>query len=207
VPEVPESIVVIESTANMADETGEFRVRWDEAEKGTSPYAPFFSPWHEEPTYRSETPFEGEPDEYEQWLMDDLGLTKEQLQWRRRKIAGDFAGDVIRFKQEFPATPAEAFQSPEGKVYPILNPIRHDLSHDPRQLQAAGYTFYRAIDWGGVDPFVCLWVAHKPGDPGLTIDRSVCKNTWREHARLSLVGSWQAGGPGQPIPATPCGTV
>jgi len=46
---------------------------------------------------------------------------------------------------------------------------------------------YRAIDFGAVDPFVCLWACVVPGDPaGLTIDPS-CAHTIREMLAYSYV--------------------
>lgn len=177
VPEVPNSIVIIESTANMADATGEYRERWDNAVAGLSPYVSFFSPWYEEPSYRIEQPELPESlGEYLAWLREEFDLDDGQLAWYHNKLHGDFNGDHLRMKQEYPTTPEEAFQSPEGRIFPIADEKRHK-----RVIEiTAEHEVFRALDWGGVDPFVCLWVAHTPGPPGFTVDIAACPNTWRE---------------------------
>lgn len=180
VPQVPDSIIVIESTANMRDVSGEFRERWIAAKAGLSPYLPFFSPWHDEPSYSTRLHQVVDKTDYEKWLQSQFKLTENQLQWRRDKIAGDFNGDEVLFRQEFPATEEEAFQSPEGLVFPTLCERNNNVHYSPDWLVENGFAFYRAIDFGGSDPFVCLWVAHRPGTPALTIDKAECPNTWRE---------------------------
>lgn len=182
VPAVPESLVVIESTANMIDSSGEFERRWRAAESGRSTFAPLFSPWFEDASYRVDGDWPGPVDEYERWLVDEFGLDAGQLQWRRNKIAGDFAGQTIWFMQEYPATPEESFQKPTGLVFPMLDERVHDRSI-PEDLRRRAQ-IWRGIDFGATDPFVCLWVAHFPDEPaGLTVDRKACPNTWRELTR------------------------
>jgi len=180
VPENPNSIIIIESTANMLDLTGEFKQRWEIAENGEGNYLAFFSPWFEDTGYRLTGVELDEKTDYENWLIETFHLDDGQLAWRRRQIAGNFRGDEIYFKQEFPATPEEAFQMPTGKVYPMLIRDKHDRSLELPVLIDSGYDLYRGLDWGGVDPFVCLWVAHKRGEPGFSVDVRACPNTWRE---------------------------
>lgn len=189
VPTDPYSLVVIESTANMVDTSGQFREYWNAASKGDGPYVAFFSPWFEDPRYAVDAEL-GELDAEERSLVERFGLTPAQLAWRRAKIAGDFAGDVRYFRQEYPATPEEAFQSPSGLIYPMLRTTRHGWAASAADLVDAGYTLYRAFDWGDADALVCLWIAHKPGPPGLTVNIAECPNTWRE-----LTGyAWAANG-------------
>lgn len=49
VPDDPDTLVVIESTANGHNH---FKDDWDAAEQGLSGYLPIFTPWFEEPAYR-----------------------------------------------------------------------------------------------------------------------------------------------------------
>lgn len=180
VPENPNSIIIIESTANMLDLTGEFKLRWEIAEGGEGGYKAFFSPWFEDPTNRLVGAEVEKKTDYESWLVETFDLDDEQVAWRRKQIAGPFRKDDVYFKQEFPATPEEAFQMPTGKIYPMLAKDKHDRNLELGTLIDSGYNLYRGIDWGGVDPFVCLWIAHKTGEPGFSVHVKACPNTWRE---------------------------
>lgn len=118
VPEEPGTGVFVESTANGM--TGKFREIWVGAVDGSNGYVPFFSAWFESDEYRETAPadFVRTPDE-EKLVKQfaDQGLTSDdQLYWRRRKIAQNGEG---LFKQEYPATPDEAFLS-TGR--PVFNP-------------------------------------------------------------------------------------
>lgn len=112
VPDVPDTAVFVESTAQGM--TGKFRDLWVNAEQ--MGYVRFFSSWFETDEYRSpvDGTFERTPEEEE--LADKFGLDSEQLYWRRKKIAEKGVG---LFKQEYPATPDEAFLS-TGR--PVFNP-------------------------------------------------------------------------------------
>jgi hypothetical protein len=114
VPEEPGTAVFVESTANGM--TGKFRELWVGAVDGSNGYVPFFSAWFESDEYREPAPadFVATPDEEK--LRKQFGLHNDQLYWRRRKIAQNGEG---LFKQEYPATPDEAFLS-TGR--PVFNP-------------------------------------------------------------------------------------
>jgi hypothetical protein len=192
VPEDPNTIIVIESTASMRDVSGEFKSRWDAAQHQESSYVPFFSPWVEDRAYSIRGATLDEPTEYEQSLLDKgavmvgaqgavrVKVKPEQAAWWRRKLLGDFAGDEIYAKQEYPSTPEEAFQMATGKVYPMLDRDKHHRSIRVDKLMGAQYTLYRGLDFGAVDPFVCLFIAHLPGEPGFSVDIDACPETWRE---------------------------
>lgn len=114
VPDDANSIVIIESTANGFDE---FKERWDKAVSGESEYIPVFCAWHELEEYKKEVP-EGFTLTGEEASLKALyDLTDEQLYWRRTKIATTFNGDVEQFKQEYPASPEEAFISTGNCVF------------------------------------------------------------------------------------------
>jgi len=126
VPDDPESLIVLESTANGLNE---FNDIWVDAEEGRNDYLAFFWPWWKEDEYRrpflnelererfavgdSTNPYaEEEPD-----LVTNFGLGLEQLNWRRYVIANKCGGDLRIFHQEFPSTPEEAFISTGKKVF------------------------------------------------------------------------------------------
>jgi hypothetical protein len=180
VPESPLSIIVIESTANMSDRSGEFERRYKAASKGANEFVPVFIPWFWEPLYRLKGKELTEFDEDEKSLIEQHELDDDQLRWRRGKIATSYNGDVNRFRQEYPSTSEEAFQLARGRIFPMLNVAKHGYSATVEQLTMGGYQFFRGIDFGGSDPFVCAWIAHKPGPPGLTIDIAACPDGWRE---------------------------
>jgi hypothetical protein len=65
VPDVPESMVVIESTARGDNY---FKELWDAAEDGRLNYEPLFIPWFEHPDYVRPFSNDRERDEFEQSL-------------------------------------------------------------------------------------------------------------------------------------------
>lgn len=106
VPDSAGTEIILESTANGVG--GEFHERWQQAERGEGDYIAVFVPWFWQDEYRK-APGPGftlTPDETE--YRDAHGLDNEQMAWRRSKIAE--LKDETLFKQEYPATAAEAFQ-------------------------------------------------------------------------------------------------
>lgn len=106
VPDDPNTMVVIESTANGYDH---FKELWDGAVSGENAWIPVFLPWYLEKGYRKAVPPGTEWTEEEEALRRDFGLDDEQLQWRRWCIKTNCGGSVEKFRQEYPNTPAEAF--------------------------------------------------------------------------------------------------
>ena len=105
VPSEPGSEVIIESTANGMG--GEFHGRWQQAEAGIGDYQAIFVPWYWQDEYRR--PAVGfVADAEEEAYQTAYGLDDEQMAWRRAKLAE--LKDPLLFKQEYPATAAEAFQ-------------------------------------------------------------------------------------------------
>lgn len=146
VPETPESLVVLESTACGVG--GEFHDRYWQAvqqlreePEDYSGYLPIFLPWYIFPEYATEIPepllYKGrlrliktEP-YYEQETISFLQskgirLTDEQVYWRRGKIKNACGGDLSLFKQEYPATAKEAFQSTGKMIFPPLLLDQHE---------------------------------------------------------------------------------
>lgn len=143
---LPGTEIFLESTANGP--RGEFYKRWQKAVKGEGDYIAVFLPWFWDTGYvracepgfmLSDSAEEGELSEVEVARM--YKLSPEQMRWRRAKI--DELGSIRKFKQEYPCTPAEAFQSAEQRSF--IDPLciaraRH------RVVQSAGPLII------GVDP-------------------------------------------------------
>jgi len=106
VPDLPGTEIVLESTANGVG--GEFHERWQQAETGTGDYIAVFIPWFWQEEYRRAVPQGFQLDQEETEYMEAHGLDIGQMAWRRNKIAE--LKDPLLFKQEYPATAAEAFQ-------------------------------------------------------------------------------------------------
>ena len=112
VPNIPESMVIIESTANGFDY---FKELWDKAVAEENDFYPLFVGWNELKEYQmTYTGFELTEDEIE--LQTVYNLTLEQLTWRRWCIKNNCGGDIDKFKQEYPICPDEAFLS-TGQCY------------------------------------------------------------------------------------------
>ena len=107
--------IFLESTANGPGNF--FHAQWQLAERGESDYIAVFLPWYwqNEYTLPCDDDFELTQDEFQLLnLFKKDGLTAEHLNWRRMKT-GELStsgedGDW-RFKQEYPFTAAEAFQT------------------------------------------------------------------------------------------------
>jgi hypothetical protein len=147
VPPANNSEVILESTANGP--SGEFYERWQKAIAGRGEYIAIFVPWFWSSEYRRddlvEDGFElndqaddGELSEVE--YMEMFGLDLAQMAWRRDKI--EELGPKL-FKQEYPATSEEAFQT--ANIDSFISPA-HVLRARKRQNNPAGPLIF------GVDP-------------------------------------------------------
>jgi hypothetical protein len=137
VPKRPETIVVLESTANGFNH---FHDRWQRANEGAEDpetgglYVPLFFGWQDNPLNAMPFPspearsrFEdtiGDPagggDPEEQWLVEAFGVTLEQLRWRRITRDEECGGDIEFFHQEHPATPEQAFIGSGNPVFAAI---------------------------------------------------------------------------------------
>ena len=106
VPEEPGTEVILESTANGVGNF--FHKKWRDAEQAVSDYIAIFVPWFWQEEYRKSVSADFSMDSEETEYAELYGLTPEQMMWRRNKIVE--LKDPILFKQEYPATAAEAFQ-------------------------------------------------------------------------------------------------
>jgi len=132
--------VVIESTAN--GDSGEFYRRWALASKHHDKYPedmncfiPIFFSWMDNPEYAMEIPSIralGPLDEEEQVLVDDHGASPEQLWWRRYIIEQEYAGDVVKFHQNYPSCVAGDTRVSTAKgLIPIRKITQDELDGTP----------------------------------------------------------------------------
>lgn len=141
VPDAPGTMIWLESTAHGI--RNEFRDEWVNAVEGRSSYVPFFFAWFEFPDYALDLAEmdevrakqiglaggilgmdwwrdfpEGSEDEED--VLRGIGVSEEQLAWRRFTLMDICNGDLDFFHQEFPATPEQAFLS-SGR--PFIPPV------------------------------------------------------------------------------------
>lgn len=100
--------------------------QWQKAESGDSDFITIFVPWYWQDEYKKSAvgvEFDSEERDYQQ----AYGLTDEQLAWRKAKIVE--LNDPTLFKQEYPATAAEAFQV--SGLDPLIKPelVIHARKH------------------------------------------------------------------------------
>ena len=199
VPDDPDTLVVLESTANGSNL---FKDLWDDAVEGRSDFVAHFWAWHQHAEYT--LPFandaerenfrvgEGPFGEDEPRLIELFNLTKEQLHWRRWTIANKLAGKLDRFRAEYPSTPEDAFISTGRQVFDqnLVQGVLIDveLNWDPRQpseerpgpklmkLQA-GTTQVREGRLGRIEvPKDPLWVPRQKLELGVDADWKI----WEE---------------------------
>lgn len=119
VPSLPDTMIVVESTANGPDNW--FAKEWNRAVAGKSDKTPVFVPWHEIEIYRSPLSAEQrralprQMDDYELRLMAD-GVSLEAIAWyhnKRREYSSH-----AEMMAEFPSSPEEAFATSAVSPFP-----------------------------------------------------------------------------------------
>ena len=129
VPNTPESMIIIESTANGYEY---FKEMWDRAVAGKSDFYPLFIGWNELKEYSMPyTGFKLTKEEVD--LQEQYNLTLEQLTWRRWCIENNCSGDINQFKQEYPICPEEAFLS-TGNCYFNKENIINRINNVPNPI-------------------------------------------------------------------------
>src|SRR6266566_2750453 len=151
VPNEPATEIVLESTANGVGNF--FHKKWREAETGRSEYIAIFVPWYWQDEYRlpADPGFKLDPEESEYSAL--YGLDPGQMAWRRAKI--EELGDPLLFKQEYPATAAEAFQMSGHDSYlaPMLVAKARKATHAPAGPLVIGFD----PAWKGRDRHSMAW--------------------------------------------------
>ena len=118
VPKTDFSCIAIESTANGV--CNFFHEQWEAAVNGDSDYQALFFPWHRHPEYCgsaigiSSTVTNLDDDER---ALARMGVSADRLAWRRDTIRNECDGDLLKFNQEYPTTPDEAFVSTGQNVF------------------------------------------------------------------------------------------
>jgi hypothetical protein len=128
VPDEPGTEAILESTANGIGNF--FHQTWREAESGQNEYIAIFCPWWWKKKYRRLVTPDFRLDDEETEYAALFGLDNEQMAWRRAKI-GELK-DPILFKQEYPATAAEAFQlsGHDSYILPALVAAARKATHE-----------------------------------------------------------------------------
>jgi hypothetical protein len=106
VPNEDGTEVILESTANGIGNF--YHQNWLAAERGEGDFIAIFVPWFWQEEYRRDVPAGFDLTEEERTYAELYGLDNGQMAWRRNKISE--LKDPALFKQEYPATAAEAFQ-------------------------------------------------------------------------------------------------
>jgi hypothetical protein len=156
VPDEPNTFVCLESTANGVG--GYFYDMWYAAVNGENDFTPIFFPWFSEPNYSVPFVSDEEKEQFidyvnsvridesgktihtDEWLLiEQFGVTYEQLNWRKKTIANKCGGDLDRFHQEYPATPEEAFIASGRPVFNTKSLKEYEIACVPPILQGDMY--------------------------------------------------------------------
>ncbi len=116
VPEEDRTEIILESTANGIG--GLFYSMCKAAERGDSEYQVIFLPWYWHDTYRKAAPKDWKTPEKFREYGELYGLEPDQIYWayaKNRELAQSISADpddiCWKFRQEYPATAEEAFQT------------------------------------------------------------------------------------------------
>lgn len=157
VPNLPDTMIIIESTANGYEK---FKELWDQAVNGENDFVPLFVAWYELPEYQM--PYSGFTLTKEEEKIKALyNLTNEQLEWRRWCIRNNCQGDIDQFKQEYPSNPEEAFLSTGNCIFE-KEAIIERLRHIPKPIKQ-GYFIYNEAEARINNITDIKWVNDKKG--------------------------------------------
>ena len=171
VPNLPDTMIIIESTANGFEK---FRELWEQAVNGESDFIPLFVAWHEMPEYSM--PYSGfKLTEEEEQLKELYNLTNDQLEWRRWCIRNNCQNNIDQFKQEYPSNPEEAFISTGSCIFD-KDAVINRLRYVPKPIKQ-GYFVYNEenarrnimsdIKWVS-DKEGCIKLYRMPNTPAFT---------------------------------------
>lgn len=165
IPDNPNTMIFLESTANGLGGDGEYFYNLvQSALAKKTDFELIFLPWYLMPEYSlpmssegEKTQFENELNDYERNIKQRHQLTLEQLNWRRWAIQNKCNGDIEKFKQEYPITIDEAFIASSKTVIPkeLIEQQRPMLNEPIRTWE--GVTIYQNLVWNhyytlGADP-------------------------------------------------------
>ena len=125
VPDLPNTLVAIETTANGENQFSKFW--WDicrDSETGSTDWVPIFLSWKDHAEYSKTFFTDGEVQSFtssmteeENMIMKTHGLTLEQMNWRRSTIKNKCGNNIEKFRQEYPLTAEEAFVTSGKRVF------------------------------------------------------------------------------------------
>lgn len=173
VPDEDGTEVILESTANGIGNL--FHQKWQDAERGIGDYIAIFVPWFWQDEYRREVPDGFMLDDEEQAYAAAHGLDLAQMSWRRNKIAQ--LKDPALFRQEYPATAAEAFQ----------------MSGDDSFIKPALFAAARARTCEPSGPLVMGFDPARFGDDGCALARRRGRKLFPVERRYQLTTMEAAG--------------
>lgn len=167
VPDTPESMVIIEGTANGTG--GWFHDQYWKAKNGKSGFTAIFLCWKDHDKHRLKVAdaafFQTTLTPYERRIMSAHGLDLEQIAWRRWAIDNKCGGDAEKFKQEYPLTDTEAFLTSGRCRFDVerLNAIR---TNEPlRGILTVDETYSgKSLHFSPKsDGYIDLWKRPQPG--------------------------------------------
>ena len=163
VPMTDDSLIVMESTANGFNY---FYNLWQDAVNGRNDYTPIFFPWYVDPSYSRK--YDGFTlTKYEEDIKNRFDLSLEQLQWRRWCIANNCGGDELKFRQEYPITPEEAFITSGTSIFNSEIILEH--MKNLKEPIKVGYFHYR---YDGLTISNITWVDDPSGYIKIYKDRT-----------------------------------
>lgn len=136
-PDLPDTMWILESTANGMVGKGEmFFNLWNASVRGESDLEPVFIAWWKMPKYRRKPGIpQDDWDKEERMLVEQFDLDGEQLAWRRRAIMTKCRGSIDTFKQEYPASPEEAFIASGQPAFDVMTILEQRPNIVPAKLR------------------------------------------------------------------------
>lgn len=115
VPEIPRTVIIMESTAKRFGDY--WHETWLSSEKENAMFKGYFFNWLNHPRYRTQPGLTLEQLTAEEIkLVKNFSIDGEQLHWRRRKV-NSMNDNMDKFRAEYPLTPDEAFSYSGGNVF------------------------------------------------------------------------------------------
>lgn len=151
--------IFFETTAN--GEGNFYHEEWQKAVLGASSMTPRFFPWFDHKEYRLPADRNMILDVDETKLVQRFGVTREQLAWRRWKMAQPGMG--VKFDQEYPDTAESAFLLSGKRFFGEFRDIGQRDAHVVTPFDIPdNWRPFASVDWGYGDAF--SWHLHYATD-------------------------------------------
>lgn len=176
VPDIPESAVILETTANGTG--NEFHALWNAAIAGEVGFEPHFVEWMRDPECSLPFPNINAREEFLASLDNDLrermlhyNLSAEQINWYQRTLITKCQGDEVLMQQEYPCDPTEAFISSGTPIFPPKLTERYRMMCRPGKLYDPTIVFTSMDDLveapdlvRNKDVYLEIWKPPRPGN-------------------------------------------